>query len=194
MTKPKPWRALIGLGICVAMVGLAAWWKFHGPRLDTPAGGSSASGADPVATDPPTSRSPSGGKLDAAQTPWQLEKPRSDARNSPADLRQRPAVGQVPCKESVGRWRMSPVTEIVLKPFGEVGRVSGNEVLPEPESSWTCTQAGDVELFLPEGRFTGNVNDPVDFALTGPNGTRLEWQEGSKTEAFWQPDVSTDAR
>lgn len=174
---------LTGLGLGITLIGVFAYWKFSdvlpGPtpdaRLTTEKG---ASATIPPEVDSSSSRS--SGKLAATQSPWRLEKPRSDARDSPADVRRRPAIGQVPCEKAIGRWRMSPGVQVVLEPFGEVGRVSGNEVMPEPGSSWICTRAGGVELQLPEGRFVGSVNDTGDFALTTAAGVRLERQPGAE--------------
>lgn len=179
MANRKRWRKLTGLGLGITLIGVFAYWRFSdvlpGPMPDARlATEEFAPATIPPDVEPSSSRS--SGKLTATQTPWRLEEPRSDARGSPADLRRRPAIGPVPCEKAIGKWRMSPGVEIVLAPFGEVGRVSGNEIVPEPGSSWICTRAGGVDLQLPEGRFVGSVNDTGEFALTTAAGARLERQ------------------
>lgn len=178
---------LTGLGLGITLIGVFAYWRFPGvlpgPTPDSRSATEEFAPAT-IAPEVDSSSSRASGKLAATQTPWRLEEPRPDARGSPADLRQRPAIGPVPCENAIGRWRMSPGVEIVLVPFGEVGRVSGDEVVPEPGSSWICTRAGGIELQLPEGRFTGSVDDTGEIALTTAAGARLERQPGAGAGHF----------
>lgn len=178
-------RTLIGLAIALALVVLVGTWMFPVFRPGTPTDESSTPGADAASTTTSASRSParaSGGKLDAARTPWRLEQPRPDARVSPADHSRRPLGVDAACARAIGRWQIPPRIDLVLERSGRVSRVQGNLTEFDSSSSWTCTPAGDVVVQLPEGRFTGNLNNTAEYALTGPNGTRLEHLGGFGTE------------
>lgn len=179
-------KLLICLGIGVVLGGFIAYWRYASAPptqpvdlVDSQAATEQAQSGGSPASLPP---SRSSGVMDQSATPWRLERPAVNARGSSAVPRRAAHTMEAACQQAVGRWQVSPASEIVLEPFGKVSRVHADGLAADPESSWSCTQAQDIQLDLTEGRFTGQVNDAGQLEVSDLAGRSIVWPRGGSSD------------